>query len=54
MHNKFQQWYAGEVQKQLDQGEELTPVDLRMAVMNHLGLVGWSAFMTTCKTMTPL
>ena len=37
MHSKFQQWYAGEVERQLDQGAEHTPIDLRTSVMKQLG-----------------
>ena len=37
MHSKFQQWYASEVEKQLDQGIERAPVDLRMSIMKPLG-----------------
>ena len=38
MRSKFQQWYADEVQKQLDKGaEEHTPVDLKMSIMKPLG-----------------
>ena len=34
MRRKFQEWYAIEVQKQLDQGAtDVTPVDLRMSIM---------------------
>ena len=40
MRNKFQQWYASEVEKQLDQGVEHGPVDLRMSVMKPLGAPG--------------
>ena len=38
MRRKFQEWYAIEVQKQLDQGAtDITPVDLRMSIMKPLG-----------------
>ena len=36
MRNKFQQWYASEVEKQMDQGMEHAPVDLRMSIMKPL------------------
>ena len=35
--NKFQQWYTGEVEKQLEQGVEHAPIDLRMCVMKQFG-----------------
>ena len=38
MRRKFQEWYAMEVQKELDQGAtDVTPVDLRMSIMKPLG-----------------
>ena len=37
MRSKFGQWYAGEVEKQLDQGAEHTSIDLRTSVMKPLG-----------------
>lgn len=42
VRKKFQQWYAGEVEKQMDQGMEHAPVDLapvnpRMSIMKPLG-----------------
>ena len=38
MRSKFQEWYATDVQKQLDQGiQELTPTDLRMSIVKPLG-----------------
>ena len=38
MRQKFREWYATEVQKQLDDGATLiSPVDLRMSVMKPLG-----------------
>ena len=38
MRAKFREWYAEQVQKQLDQGEqEFTPVDLKMSTMKPLG-----------------
>ena len=37
MCNKFQQWYASQVEKQMDQGMEHAPVNLRMSIMKPLG-----------------
>ena len=37
MRNKFSQWYASEVEKQLEHGGEITPVDLKMSIMKQLG-----------------
>ncbi|SMN02226.1 hypothetical protein SPONN_625 [uncultured Candidatus Thioglobus sp.] len=38
MRNKFQEWYATEVQKQFDQGAcSVSPVDLRLSIMKPLG-----------------
>lgn len=38
MRQKFREWYATEVQKQLDDGATvISPVDLRMSVMKPLG-----------------
>ena len=36
MHCRFREWYASEVQKQLDRGES-SPVDLKMSTMKPLG-----------------
>ena len=37
MRAKFSEWYAPEVQKQLDSSQELTPVHLRLSIMKPLG-----------------
>ena len=36
MRNRFSQWYANEVEKQLDHGNEITPINLRMSIMKPL------------------
>ena len=33
MRSKFRDWYATQVQLHLDEGTEVTPVDLRMSIM---------------------
>ena len=38
MRGKFREWYATQVQKQLDEGaSQISPVDLRMSIMKPLG-----------------
>ena len=37
MRNKFREWYATQDQDQLQEGEDITPVDLRMSIMKPLG-----------------
>ena len=37
MRSKFWDWYSMQVQHQLDEGEEISPVDLRMLTMKPLG-----------------
>ena len=37
MRSKFRDWYSMQVQHQLDEGEEFSPVDLRMSTMKPLG-----------------
>ena len=38
MRSRFREWYANEVQKQLDDGvQQITPVDLKMSTMKPLG-----------------
>ena len=37
MRSKFRDWYSMQVQHQLDEGEEISPVDLRMSTMKPLG-----------------
>ena len=38
MRSRFREWYANEVQKQLDDGvQQITPVDLKMSTMKSLG-----------------
>lgn len=37
MQTKFRDWYTTQVQQQLDDGAEVTPVDLRMSTMKPLG-----------------
>ena len=56
MRNKFQEWYASEVQKQLDQGvEEYTPVDLRVSIMKPLGACWLVSVTSLCmSTILPL
>jgi len=35
--SKFWDWYATQVQQQLDEGKDIAPVDLRMSTMKPLG-----------------
>ena len=38
MRSRFREWYATQVQKQLDEGaSQISPVDLRMSIMKPLG-----------------
>ena len=37
MRSKFRDWYSMQVQHQLDEGEEISPVDLRMSTMKPVG-----------------
>ena len=37
MRSKFRDWYSAQVQDQLDEGEEISPVDLKMSTMKPLG-----------------
>ena len=37
MQSKFRDWYSMQVQHQLDEGEGISPVDLRMSTMKPLG-----------------
>ena len=37
IQSKFRDWYSIQVQHQLDEGEEISPVDLRMSTMKPLG-----------------
>ena len=37
MRSKFRDWYSMQVQHQLDEGEEISPVDLKMSTMKPLG-----------------
>ena len=37
MRSKFRDWYSMQVQHQLDEGEEISPEDLRMSTMKPLG-----------------
>ena len=36
MRSKFRDWYSMQVQHQLDEGEEISPVDLRMSTIKPL------------------
>ena len=39
MRSRFREWYATQVQKQLDEGaSQISPVDLRMSIMKPLGV----------------
>ena len=37
MRGKFRDWYSEQVQDQLSEGKEITPVDLKMSTMKPLG-----------------
>ena len=37
MRKKFQEWYAGGVLKQLDEGKEVSPIDLKLSTLKPLG-----------------
>lgn len=37
MRSKFRDWYATQVQQQLDEGADIAPVDLRLSTMKPLG-----------------
>ena len=37
MRGKFRDWYSEQVQQQLSEGKEVTPVDLKMSTMKPLG-----------------
>ena len=37
MRTKFREWYSTQVQHQLDEGAEISPVDLKMSTMKPLG-----------------
>lgn len=37
MRRKFREWYSEQVQRQLSEGEEISPVDLRLSTMKPLG-----------------
>ena len=37
MRSKFRDWYSKQVQHQLSEGEEITPVDLKMSTVKPLG-----------------
>ncbi len=37
MRSKFRDWYSTQVQQQLDEGAEISPVDLKMSTMKPLG-----------------
>ena len=37
MRKKFQEWYAGEVLKQRDEGKEVSPIDLKLSTLKPLG-----------------
>ena len=37
MRSKFRDWYSEQVQHQLSEGKEMTPVDLKMSTMKPLG-----------------
>ncbi len=37
MRSKFSDWYSTQVQQQLDEGAEISPVDLKMSTMKPLG-----------------
>ena len=47
MRKKFQEWYAGGVLKQLDEGKEVSPINLKLSTLKPLGAQGLSAFMIT-------
>ena len=37
LRQQFQDWYAEKICKQLDQQEEMSPVDLRLSIVKPLG-----------------
>ena len=37
MHSKFKEWYAAQVSKQLDEGANIAPVDLKLSTLKPLG-----------------
>ena len=37
MCNKFKEWYALQVHKQLEEGMAITPIDLRLSILKPLG-----------------
>jgi len=39
MQSKFRDWYSAQVQDQLDEGEEISPVDLKMKPLGARWLV---------------
>ena len=37
MRSKFRDWYSAQVQHQLDKGEEISPVGIKLSTMKPLG-----------------
>ena len=51
MRSRFREWYATEVQKQLDdEAQQIAPVDLKMSTIKPLGAVWLSLHITSMTT----